>query len=418
MTVSLTEPFLNSSPSSVFPGLISKVIKMMSVLSAIRVLPNLDSSSTHAQPPSITSLVLRAFSPSPPRDRDPDQVGLCHLLSQEDLPPYQLSVNTSISERNPSYRQRLPSSLYTLSPFLEIIPRTYSCPLAQVCIEPQSASHTISCRSVEINQELLYFTRCAIHSLRSLKEPKAPPGLLSKRRGLPPPCSIDANSFHSGDSSQNSSKPTQRVTALHRPKWSLHLDSSNRETERRPTLLVNFYFSSKFFTDSVLLDRFSGWTPPPSLLCPLLPNYQSLPLGLTTSKLSLFCPVSLLPPFAMADQPAQQNPPEPAINIDGIFSKDCTMCKTHTFMINRLRSKLQELKEDYESDSRSKRKKLEKQKAEIENLQGRCSHLEEAMEHIRTLTQSFQAEASTKASGARRDPIPDISVTQKTPYDL
>jgi len=128
MTVSLTEPFLNSSPSSVFPGLISKVIKMMSVLSAIRVLPNLDSSSTHAQPPSITSLVLRAFSPSPPRDRDPDQVGLCHLLSQEDLPPYQLSVNTSISERNPSYRQRLPSSLYTLSPFLEIIPALIRAP--------------------------------------------------------------------------------------------------------------------------------------------------------------------------------------------------------------------------------------------------------------------------------------------------
>jgi len=94
------------------------------------------------------------------------------------------------------------------------------------------------------------------------------------------------------------------------------------------------------------------------------------------------------------------------------------MCKTHTFMINRLRSKLKELKEDYEYDSRSKRKKLEKQKAEIENLQGRCSHLEEAMEQIRALTQSFQAEASTKASGARREPFPDISVTQKTPYDL
>lgn len=82
-------------------------------------------------------------------------------------------------------------------------------------------------------------------------------------------------------------------------------------------------------------------------------------------------------------------------------------------MINRLRKQLSELKDDYEADTRSKRKKLEKQKVEIENLKGRCSHLEEAIEQIRALTQSYQAEASTKASGARRDPLPDVSVTQK-----
>jgi len=69
---------------------------------------------------------------------------------------------------------------------------------------------------------------------------------------------------------------------------------------------------------------------------------------------------------------------------------------------------------DYETDSRSKRKKMEKQKEEIENLKGRCNHLEEAIEQIKALSQSYQAEASFKAS-ARRDPTPDDSVTQNLP---
>lgn len=90
------------------------------------------------------------------------------------------------------------------------------------------------------------------------------------------------------------------------------------------------------------------------------------------------------------------------------------MCKAHTVMINSFVKHFNELKESYEADNRSKRKKLEKQKAEIENLEGRCSHLEEAVQQIRSLTQSHQAETSTRIS-ARRNPLPDDSVTQKLP---
>ena len=83
----------------------------------------------------------------------------------------------------------------------------------------------------------------------------------------------------------------------------------------------------------------------------------------------------------MVDQQDQPNAQEPAINpIDRIFNKECTMCKTQTIMINRFVKHFNDLKDDYEADSRSKRKKLEKQKEEIENLKGRCSHLEEAIE--------------------------------------
>jgi len=116
----------------------------------------------------------------------------------------------------------------------------------------------------------------------------------------------------------------------------------------------------------------------------------------------------------MADNQDQQNPNAPAINLDRLFSRECTMCKAHTVMINSFVKHFNELKEDYEADSRSKRKKLEKQKAEIENLKGRCSHLEEAVQQIRSLTQSHQAETSTRIS-ARRNPMPDDSVTQKLP---
>jgi len=120
----------------------------------------------------------------------------------------------------------------------------------------------------------------------------------------------------------------------------------------------------------------------------------------------------------MAEQPNQQAPQVPNINIDGLFGKDCTMCKTHTFMINRLRSQITDLKEDHASDSRSKRKKLEKHKEEIKNLKDRCSHLEDLMEQLKVITQGSHAEASTKVSGAQKEPIPDFSLTQKTPYEL
>lgn len=40
---------------------------------------------------------------------------------------------------------------------------------------------------------------------------------------------------------------------------------------------------------------------------------------------SSLCSVSLSLSYIMADQPDQQNPQEPTINIDKLFSKDCTM---------------------------------------------------------------------------------------------
>jgi len=90
---------------------------------------------------------------------------------------------------------------------------------------------------------------------------------------------------------------------------------------------------------------------------------------------------------------------QPGNLLDNIFNnRDCTMCKTHTIMINRLTKKMKELQDDYHADRNSKRKNLDKRKAEIESLKERCSHSEAAMEHIRTLAQSYQAEASTKAS--------------------
>jgi len=123
-------------------------------------------------------------------------------------------------------------------------------------------------------------------------------------------------------------------------------------------------------------------------------------------------------PALMADQSNEQAPQAPNINIDGLFSQNCTMCKAHTFMINRLRSQITDMKEDHASDSRSKRKKLEKHKEEIKNLKDRCSHLEDIMEQLKIITQGSHAEASTKVSGARNEPNPDFSLTQKTPYEL
>lgn len=80
-------------------------------------------------------------------------------------------------------------------------------------------------------------------------------------------------------------------------------------------------------------------------------------------------------------------------------------------MIAKFVKHFNELKEDFQADSRSKRKKLEKQQAEIENLKETCMHMEEAISHIKSITQSMQVEASTKASG-KKEAQHDDSVNQ------
>ena len=89
------------------------------------------------------------------------------------------------------------------------------------------------------------------------------------------------------------------------------------------------------------------------------------------------------------------------------------MCKAHVVMINALKKQVKELTEDYHADRNSKRKKLEKRKKEIEELKDRCIHMEAVIDHIRTITESQQGEASTRVS--RREPLPDVSVTQHSP---
>lgn len=95
-----------------------------------------------------------------------------------------------------------------------------------------------------------------------------------------------------------------------------------------------------------------------------------------------------------------------------ITNSSCTLCKAHCFMIARFVKHFNEFKEEFQADSKSKRKKLEKQKAEIEGLKEKCNHMEEANAHIKTITQSMQAEASTRAS-ARKEPQLDDSVNQQ-----
>lgn len=118
----------------------------------------------------------------------------------------------------------------------------------------------------------------------------------------------------------------------------------------------------------------------------------------------------------MADQQDQQGTQEPVNNPleNVITNSECSLCKAHTFMIGRFIKRFNDLKDDYQANSRSKRKKLEKHKEEIEGLKDKCSHLEAAIEHMRSLTQSMQAQASTRIS-ARKDSISDDSVNQKLP---
>ena len=84
-----------------------------------------------------------------------------------------------------------------------------------------------------------------------------------------------------------------------------------------------------------------------------------------------------------------------------ITNNSCTLCKAHCFMIARFVKHFNDLKEEFQADSKSKRKKLEKQRAEIEGLKEKCNHLEEAITHIKEMTQSMHGEASTKISEKR-----------------
>ena len=79
-------------------------------------------------------------------------------------------------------------------------------------------------------------------------------------------------------------------------------------------------------------------------------------------------------------------------------------------MIARIVKRHNELKEDFQADSRSKRKKLEKKRAEIESLKEKCNHLEEAIAHIKNIPGAMQGEASTRAS--KKDIQMDDSVNQ------
>jgi len=98
-------------------------------------------------------------------------------------------------------------------------------------------------------------------------------------------------------------------------------------------------------------------------------------------------------------QEAQEGEEQQGNPLDRVLGNDTgTLCKEHCFMIARFVKHHNDLRDDFHADSRSKRKKLEKQKKEIEGLKEKCQHLEEAINHIKNLTESMQAETSTKAS--------------------
>lgn len=84
-----------------------------------------------------------------------------------------------------------------------------------------------------------------------------------------------------------------------------------------------------------------------------------------------------------------------------ITNSECTLCKAYLFKIARFVKHFNELKEYFQADSKSKRKKLETQQAEIENLKEKCNHMEEVINHIKSITQSMQAESSTRASAKK-----------------
>lgn len=276
--------------------------------------------------------------------------------------------------------------------------------------------------------------RTLLDSSRITSEDQNPPKIRSSQHWIKHLRSITPSIYCSLDPRDSTVRGSTRHPLCDIIKRRHHSEapSSHWDPELRPLLLVTAGICSVVFiiTDILFLDRCRAPCIP---LLPILLNPQRSTL--LTYLIYLLCnttslpDISLLPDFhffshntdsptlssIMANQQDQPNAQESAVNpIEWIFNKECTMCKTHTIMINRYVKHFNDLKNDYEADSRSKRKKLEKQKEEIENLKGRCSHLEEAIEQIRALSQSYQAEASTKAS-ARKDPLPDDSATQKLP---
>lgn len=86
--------------------------------------------------------------------------------------------------------------------------------------------------------------------------------------------------------------------------------------------------------------------------------------------------------YEMAEYPEDRDPAmNPLERV--ITNSSCTLCKAHCFMIARFVNHFNDLKEEFQADSKSKRKKLEKQKAEIEGLKEKCNHMEEAIAHIK-----------------------------------
>lgn len=213
----------------------------------------------------------------------------------------------------------------------------------------------------------------------------------------------------------------------------LRLDSSHPQDSSVNLILWSFYLT----VFSSLLTAVSSSVKQASLLARTAPRYRSSSLYLSCTSagrssylLIVFFPLLSLseqipflfnptsaPPlssllFCSSDMAKNQRNSAPAefpenLEMQGnpldrvITNSECTLCKAHCFMIARFVKHFNELKEDIQADSRSKRKNLEKQKAEIENLKEKCNHMEEAINHIKSITQSMQAETSTRASAKK-----------------
>lgn len=151
------------------------------------------------------------------------------------------------------------------------------------------------------------------------------------------------------------------------------------------------------------LQRIRAETVAPSALRYKLHHSQSS--CYLTTLLSRMAEPSAKPEEAQKGKKKVENP------LDRILGNDtCTLCKEHCFLIARFMKHHKELEDDFHADSRSKRKKLQKRKAEIEKLKERCHHLEEAVTYIKSITESMQAEASTKVS--EKEPQMEDSVNQ------
>lgn len=141
---------------------------------------------------------------------------------------------------------------------------------------------------------------------------------------------------------------------------------------------------------------------------PFPPSYRHLSLNPTSSVLLIFNPQTAKMENNQGQPSNQGQSSDPMGKL--FNNKECNMCLAHTIMINSIKKQLKDLSEDYHADRESKRKKLGKRKKEIEALKDRCIHMEAVIDHLRTLTESNQAEASTKASAQK-----DESVTPHFP---